>query len=81
MVAIEPEAKKLVRELRHTEFPRSTIRRLQQYSVAVRMREFAILSTAGAIEMIHDEFSVLCNVAAYHDELGLCVDDGDALES
>lgn len=76
IVAIEPDAEKLVQELRYTEFPRSTLRKLQPYSVAVRMREFAALNAAGALEMIHDEIPVLCNRAAYRDDVGLCVDKG-----
>ncbi|NIA30903.1 MAG: CRISPR-associated helicase Cas3' [Actinobacteria bacterium] len=77
VVAIEPEAKKLVQELRFTEFPRATLRKLQQYSVAVRMKEFAELDAVGALEIIHGEFPVLCNKAAYHDDVGLCVEEGD----
>ncbi len=76
IVAIEPEAKKLVQELRYTEFPRATLRKLQQYSVAVRMKELAELDMAGALEMIHEEFPVLCNKAVYHDDVGLCVEEG-----
>lgn len=77
VVAIEPEAKALVQELRYTVFPRATLRRLQQYSVALRMREFATMDAAGALEMIHGEFPVLCNEAAYRDDVGLCVEEGD----
>jgi CRISPR-associated endonuclease/helicase Cas3 len=77
VVAIEPEAKELVQELRYTEFPRTTLRRLQQYSVVLRMREFVALNAAGALEMIHEEFPVLCNEAAYRDDVGLSVECGD----
>ncbi len=77
IVAIEPEAQKLVKELRYTEFPRVTIRRLQQYSVSVRMRVYAALKAAGALEIIHDEFPVLYNEASYRDNVGLCVEDAE----
>jgi CRISPR-associated endonuclease/helicase Cas3 len=77
IVATEPEAKKLVKALRYTEFTRSLMRRLQQYSVAVRPRGFAALKIAGALEIIHDEFPVLYNAAAYRDDVGLCVEEGE----
>jgi CRISPR-associated endonuclease/helicase Cas3 len=77
IVPIEPEAKKLVQQLRYTEFPRSVLRKLQQYSVAVRTREFAILDAAGALEIIHGEYPVLHNLSAYSNDVGLRVDEGE----
>lgn len=74
IVPIEPEAQALVRELRYTEFPRTTLRKLQLYSVALRSREFAALEAAGAIEMVRGVFPVLRNHAIYRDNVGLCVD-------
>lgn len=74
IVAKEPEAKKLVEELRYTEFPRITLRTLQQYSVALRQREFAALGDS--VEMINGEFPVLCNEEAYSDDVGICIDKG-----
>ncbi|MHB8989312.1 MAG: CRISPR-associated helicase Cas3' [Desulfobulbia bacterium] len=76
VVAIEPAARELVQELRYTEYPRTTLRKLQQYSVAVRTKEFAALDATGALEIIHEEFPVLCNEAAYRDDVGLCVEEG-----
>jgi CRISPR-associated endonuclease/helicase Cas3 len=77
IVPLEPEAEKLIHELRHTEFPRSTLRKLQQYSVAVRTREFSALNAAGALEVIDGKFPVLCNLKAYREDVGLCVDEGE----
>lgn len=77
IVAVEPEAQQLVQELRHTDYPRSTLRKLQQYSISVRSREFSELQNAGALEMIHGSFPLLCNEAAYSPVLGLCVDAGE----
>lgn len=74
IIAKEPEAKKLVQELRYTEFPRSSIRKLQQYSIAVRSKELATLVTSGAVEMILEEYPLLCNEAVYDDNVGLCID-------
>ena len=50
----QPEAEELVRQLRFTEFPRSILRKLQQYSVTVRSKDLAKLRSDGAVEMIHD---------------------------
>ncbi|BCS54849.1 CRISPR-associated helicase/endonuclease Cas3 [Geobacter sp. SVR] len=77
IVPVEPAAKKLVEELRHTEYPRTTQRKLQQYSVALRSREFAALEGAGALEMVRGEFPVLRNVAAYREDVGICIEGGD----
>lgn len=78
IVPIEPEAQELVRELRYTEFPRTTLRKLQQYSVALRAREFAALN---AVEMVREEFPVLCNLSAYREDLGICIEKGDAWQA
>lgn len=77
VVPIEPEAEVLVRELRFTEFPRATLRKLQQYSVSLRIREFAALEDAGALERVNGEFPVLCNIAAYKEDVGLVVEGSD----
>lgn len=76
IVPIEPEAQVLVRELRYTKFPRSILRKLQQYSVSVRSNEFRNLKL-NAVEMINDEIPVLINLAAYRDDVGLCLDQAE----
>lgn len=80
IIPIEPVAKNLVNELRHTEYPRTTQRKLQQYSVAVRNREFVVLEKSGVVEMVRGEFPVLINVKAYNDQVGLLCDEGDVWE-
>ena len=77
IVPMESEAEALVRELGFTKFPRATLRKLQQYSVGLRTREFAVLDAAGALEMVGGEFPVLRNLEAYRGDVGLCVDRGD----
>jgi len=74
VVPIESEAEALVRELRFAEFPRSTMRKLQSYSVTLRMKEYRELLAAGAVFVLRDEFPVLLNLAAYRQDVGLCVD-------
>ena len=81
IVPIEPEAEALVRELRFTEFPRATLRKLQQYSVALRTREFSALNAAGALELVGGEFPVLLNLEAYREDVGLCAERGEVWKS
>jgi CRISPR-associated endonuclease/helicase Cas3 len=77
IVPIEPEAETLVQELRHIKFPRLTLRKLQQYSISVRTRDFAALRAAGAVEVVRDEFPVLRNLSAYKKDVGLTAEEGD----
>lgn len=77
IIPVEPTAKKLVEELRHTDYPRTTQRKLQQFSVALRSREFAALEKARAIEMVRGEFPVLINLKAYDEHVGICSEGGD----
>lgn len=77
IIPIEPAAKKLLEELRHTNYTSATQRKLQQYSVALRSREFAALEKARAIEMLRGEFPVLSNLAAYREEVGICIEGSE----
>jgi CRISPR-associated endonuclease/helicase Cas3 len=77
IIPVEPETDALIRELRYSEFTRSTFRRLQPYCVSVRRNDLLTLITEGGVEIINDvnnEFYVLCNREAYHRDMGLCVD-------
>lgn len=73
----ESETEKLVQQLRYTEFPRTVLRKLQQYTVAVRSKEFRALQAAGALEMISDQYPILCNLKVYRDDVGLCTEEGE----
>jgi CRISPR-associated endonuclease/helicase Cas3 len=73
----EPDAEKLVQELRYTPYPRSVLRKLQQYTVAVRSHEFKLLQAAGALEVLDEQFPILRNLSAYRDDVGLCIDKGE----
>ncbi len=77
IVATEPEARNLVQGLRYKEFPRGVLRKLQQYTVGVRERDYKALDTAGALEMIHGDFPLLANESVYRNDVGLCVDGGE----
>lgn len=80
VIPLESAAQELVRELRHTEYPRSTQRKLQQYSVALRNRDFTLLEKAKAVEMVRGEYPVLNNLAAYREEVGICIDGSEVWE-
>lgn len=73
----EPMAEELVRQLAYMEHPRKVLRKLQQYTVAVRTRDFSALQVAGALESIDGKYPVLRNLRAYREDVGLCVDDGE----
>jgi CRISPR-associated endonuclease/helicase Cas3 len=77
IVAKEPKAVQLVKELRRSMYPRTCLRKLQQYTVAVRLKELAILERSGAIEMIRETYPVLCNEAVYEDNFGFCLDSSE----
>jgi CRISPR-associated endonuclease/helicase Cas3 len=76
IVPVEPAAKKLVEELRHTDYPHTSRRKLQQYSVELHSWEFDALEKARAIEMVRGEFPVLTNVKTYIKQVGLCFSEG-----
>ncbi len=73
IIPAESEAEELIRQLSFTKFPRSILRRLQQYSVTVRTKDLAKLRLDGAVEMVLESYPVLRNMAAYSERVGLCV--------
>ncbi len=78
IIARDSKAKELAQELRFTEYPRATIRKLQQYSVAVRSNTLDLLVKSGAVEMIDQMYPILCNENAYKVDVGLCLDLGES---
>jgi len=77
IVEIEVEAQRLVQQLRYTEHPRAVLRKLQQYTVSVRTRDFQELVNSGTLELIDGQFPLLSNHSAYDERVGLCVDGSD----
>ncbi|MDT8440836.1 MAG: CRISPR-associated helicase Cas3' [Desulfuromonadales bacterium] len=77
----EPEAEELVRQLYYAAHPGAILRKLQQFTVSVRSRELGTLEAAGALEIIEGKFPVLRNLAAYCDDVGLCVERGEIWKS
>lgn len=73
----DPEAERLVQQLRYSEFPRVILRKLQQYSVPVRSSDYRGLNGAGALEVLDEKFPVLRNLEVYHEDVGLCVERGE----
>ncbi len=73
----EAEAVALERRLQYTEHPRTILRKLQQYTVALRIRDYHALEAASALEVVAGTFPVLRNLRAYREDVGLCVEGGD----
>lgn len=71
----DEEARHLIRELRHTDFPAATARKLQRYTVQVYRRTLGELKAAGVVETLADRFHILTNDCIYDDNLGLCPED------
>ncbi len=77
IIAREPECDELIRVLRHGEYSRTTLRKLQPFTVSVRKKDLEIMHKAGGVEMIdkdNKEFPLLCNQNSYDKQVGLCVD-------
>ncbi len=71
----DDDTRDLIRELRHTDFPASTARKLQRYTIQVYRRTLAGLRAAGVVETVADRFHILTNDSLYRDDLGLCPED------
>ncbi len=71
----DEEARHLIRELRHTDFPAATARKLQRYTVQIYRRTLGELKAAGVVETLADRFHLLTNECIYDDDLGLCPED------
>jgi len=66
IIPIDEEAMKLIEELKFTQFPSSTLRKLQPYTVSIYQGEFEALSNKGVIETIADAYAVLSDVENYY---------------
>ncbi len=76
----EKDISRLVQELRNTEFPFSTVRKLQQYSVTVKTKTLAKLISDGSVEMVRERYPILLNTSAYEENLGLLADMAEIWE-
>ncbi|MEN4011803.1 MAG: CRISPR-associated helicase Cas3' [Bellilinea sp.] len=85
IIPCNEEAKRLVEELKYTQYPFSTLRKLQPYTVSIYECEFDKLSSKGVILTIEDTYHVLNpdSVQEYYDpHRGLLVPEsssGDGL--
>jgi len=75
IIAYDERARNLIRELRHTDFPAGTARKLQRYTVQIYRRTLGTLKAAGVVETLADRFHVLTNDCLYDGDLGLCPED------
>lgn len=85
IIPYDDAAKRLIEELKYTEYPFSTLRKLQLYTVSIFEGEFDKLSSKGVILTIDDTYHVLNpdSMQEYYDpERGLLVPEsggGDGL--
>jgi CRISPR-associated endonuclease/helicase Cas3 len=59
IIPFNEEAERLIEELKHTEYPSSTLRKLQPYTVSIFKGEFDKLSSKGVILTIDDTYHFL----------------------
>jgi len=59
IILFNEEAKNLIEELKYTQYPSSTLRKLQPYTVSIYQGEFEVLSSKGVILTIAEEYAVL----------------------
>jgi CRISPR-associated endonuclease/helicase Cas3 len=82
IIPFNPDAERLIEELKYTPYPASTLRKLQLFTVNIYEQEFQALNSKGAIEIVADVYTSLNNMDYNHPEMGLSIPDsggGDAL--
>lgn len=66
IIPFNEEAKRLIEELKYSQYPLSTLRKLQPYTVSIYETEFDALSSKGVIETVADAYAVLSNAKDYY---------------
>jgi CRISPR-associated endonuclease/helicase Cas3 len=85
IIPYNQESSRLVEELKHTQYPSSTLRKLQVYTVNIYEQEFENLQNKGVILTIAEQYAVLDKTqmeAYYHPDTGLIIPEsggGDAI--
>ena len=85
VIPFDSEARRLIEILKYTDYPTSTLRKLQIYTVNVYEREFLALQSKGMIQVIGEQYYVLDESwmeAYYHPKTGLLLPEsggGDAV--
>lgn len=67
IIPFDEEAIRLIDELKITQYPISTLRKLQPYTVSIYEQEFDALSSKGVVETVADAYAVLNNTKDYYD--------------
>jgi len=83
IIPFNEEAKNLIEELKHTQYPASTLRKLQPYTVLIFESEFDKLSAKGVIVTSHEIYHFLdpTRLQEYYDpHRGLLVPESDGGE-
>lgn len=77
IIAIEPEAQKIVEDVRHAENLRGFSRTLQKFTVQIAPWHWQKLNDSGYIEMVREIFPVLTCSFLYDDNTGLNIYEPD----
>jgi CRISPR-associated endonuclease/helicase Cas3 len=75
IIPFNKEAAKIIDELRFGKFPAAAARKAQRFTIQVPPRILGSLLSGGAVERIHDQYSILINRDIYREDLGLCPED------
>ncbi len=59
IIPFNKEARVLIEELKYTQYPSSTLRKLQPYTVSIYSGEFEAISSKGAIMTIAEQYAIL----------------------
>lgn len=77
IIAIEPEAEKIVNDIRFAENLRGFSRKLQKFTVQISPWHWQKLKDGGYIEMVREIFPVLVSSFLYNDDTGLNIYESD----
>jgi CRISPR-associated endonuclease/helicase Cas3 len=69
------DARKIINELRYSDYPASAARKAQRFTIQVPARTLYGLLAEGAVERLHEQYNVLTNRDIYRMDLGLCPED------
>ncbi len=75
IIPYNDEARRIINEIKFSEFPSRSLRKAQRYSVQIYQNQLATLINAGSIETIGGQYYVLANTDIYRDDIGLFIDD------
>lgn len=80
IIAIEPQAQKIINDVRYAENLRGFSRKLQKFTVQISPWHWQKLKESGHIEIVREIFPVLVSSFLYNDDTGLNIYDPDDID-